>query len=161
MMNVASLLLVFLSLAEVHCQPAPYVTFLGNDVPNHGYVDLSQVGNDGSGSDSVQCHTDLSTCCGGTEGGHHGDWYFPDGTRLRFTDDIYENRNAQRVDLRRQNNANSPVGIYRCDIPTNAVHDDTDISVRDTVYVGLYTASGGNYNCCHIAIAYLSKLLVL
>ncbi|CAI8038512.1 hypothetical protein GBAR_LOCUS21472, partial [Geodia barretti] len=41
-------------------------------------------------------------------------------------------------------NANSPTGIYRCDIPTVAVHDDTDISVRDTVYVGLYTASGGD-----------------
>ena len=40
--------------------------------------------------------------------------------------------------------ANSPtVGIYRCYIPTIAIHDDTDASVRDTVYVGLYTASGG------------------
>ena len=161
MMNVASLLLVFLSLVEVHCQPAPYVTFMGNTVPSHGYVDLSQVGNDGSGSDSVQCITDLSTCCSGTQGVHRGDWYFPDGTRLPFSGDIIEDRDAQRIDLRRRNNANSPVGIYRCDIATNAVHDDTDISVRDTVYVGLYTASGGNYNCCHIAIAYLSKLLVL
>ena len=35
------------------------------------------------------------------------------------------------------------VYIYHCDIPTVAVHDNTDISVRDTVYVGLYTASGG------------------
>ncbi|CAI8049107.1 hypothetical protein GBAR_LOCUS27045, partial [Geodia barretti] len=38
----------------------------------------------------------------------------------------------------------SQTGIYRCCIPTNAVHDVTDISVRDTVYVGLYTASGGD-----------------
>ena len=36
-----------------------------------------------------------------------------------------------------------PSGIYRCDIPTVAVHDDNDLSVRETVYVGLY-ASGGN-----------------
>ncbi|CAI8046731.1 hypothetical protein GBAR_LOCUS25838, partial [Geodia barretti] len=43
------------------------------------------VGNDGSGSDSVQCHTDLSTCCSGTEGSHRGDWYFPDETRLPFS----------------------------------------------------------------------------
>ena len=34
-------------------------------------------------------------------------------------------------------------GIYRRGIPTTAVHDDRD---RDTVYVGLYTASGGNAN---------------
>ena len=144
MMNVASLLLVFLSLVEVHCQPAPYVTFLENNVPNHGYVDLGLVGDDPSGSsDSVQCRTDLATCCTSTEGVHRGDWYFPAGGRLQFSGDIYEDRNAQRVDLRRSNNANSPVGIYRCDIATNAVHHDTDISVRDSpVYVGLYTASG-------------------
>ena len=143
-MNVASLLLLFLSLVEVHCQPAPYVSFLENHVPNHDYVDLSQVGNDDSGSDSVQCITDLNTCCGGHQGEHRGDWFFPDGTRLQFSGAIYEDRNAQRVDLRRENNATSPVGIYRCDIPTNAVHVDISNSVRDTVYVGLYTASGGD-----------------
>ena len=140
MMNVASLLLVFLSLVEVHCQPAPYVTFLGNDVPNHGYVDLGLVGNDGSGSDSVQCHTDLNTCCSSVQGSHRGDWYFPDGNRLPFSGggDIFEDRVAQRVDLSRRNNVNSPVGIYHCDIHTSAD------SVRATVYVGLYTASGGD-----------------
>ncbi|CAI8019051.1 Tyrosine-protein phosphatase Lar, partial [Geodia barretti] len=57
-----------------------------------------------------------------------------------------EFRDAQRVDIRRWNNANSPtVGIYRCDIPTNNVNDDDDISVRDRpVYVGLYTGSTGD-----------------
>ena len=82
------------------------------------------------------------------DGAHRGDWYFPDGTRLPFSGDggdIYEFRGDQRVDIRRRNNANSPTGIYRCDIPTNAVHDDDDISVRDTVYVRLYTASGGMF----------------
>ena len=81
-----------------------------------------------------------------TQGSHRGDWYFPDGTRLPFSGggDIFEYRVAQRVDLHRRNNANSPVGIYRCDIPTVAVHVDGSNSVRDTVYVGLYTASGGD-----------------
>ena len=66
-------------------------------------------------------------------------------TRLPFPGggDIYQNREAQRVDLRRHNSVTSPTGLYRCDIPTNAVYDDTDISVRATVYVGLYTGSGG------------------
>ena len=132
-------------LVEVHCQTAPYVTFMGNTIPNHGYVDLGQVGEDASGSDSVQCHTDLETCCSGNEGPHRGDWYFPDGTRVPFSGDITENRGPEIVIVRRRNNANSPTGIYRCDIPTNAVHDDDDKSVRDTVYVGLYTASGGMY----------------
>ena len=102
------------------------------------------MGDDLSGSDSVQCITDLTTCCTGTDGAHRGDWHFPDGTRLPFSGggDTYEFRAAERVELRRRNNANSPVGIYRCDIPTIDVHNN-DISVRDTVYVGLYTASGG------------------
>ena len=92
-----------------------------------------------------QCITDLDTCCSRTDGSHRGDWYFPNGTRLPFSGGgIYERRGSQRVDLRRRNNATSPtVGIYRCGIPTNAVYDATDISVRDTVYVGLYTSSGG------------------
>ena len=100
-------------------------------------------------SDTVQCTTDLGRCCTGSEGPHHGDWYFPDGTRLGFVfyNDIFESRGSERIDLRRSNNSTSPVGIYSCDIPTIAVHDDTDISVRDTVYVGLYTTSGGKiYN---------------
>ena len=144
MMRIVSLLSLLWSLVEVHCQTVPYISFMGNTVPNHGYVDLSLVGNDISGSDSVVCHTDLNTCCSDTDGSHRGDWYFPDGSRLPFSGDIVMNRGSQRVNLHRRNNANSPVGIYRCDIATNAVYDYTDILVRDTVYVGLYTASGGD-----------------
>ena len=147
MMRIVSLLSLLWSLVEVHCQPAPYVTFMGNTVPNHGYVDLSLVGSDSSGSDSVQCHTDLETCCTGGQGSHRGDWVAPDETyRLPFNaPDVgfYEDRGSQRIDLRRRNNANSPVGIYRCDITTVAVHVGGSNLVRDTVYVGLYTASGG------------------
>ena len=132
-------------LVEVNSQTAPYVSFMGQTLANHSYVDLSLVGDDLSGSDGVQCHTDLGTCCTNTQGSHRGDWYFPNGSRLQFNGDIFEQRGAQRVELRRQNSATSPVGIYRCDIPTEAVHDATDISVRATVYVGLYTASGGRW----------------
>ena len=135
---------VFWFLVEVNSQTAPYVSFMGQTLANHSYVDLSLVGD---ASDNVVCHTDLSTCCTGGQGPHRGDWYFPGGDRLPFPGGvvIYEARGAQRVDLRRRNSATSPVGIYRCDIPTIAVHDDDDISVRATVYVGLYTASGGRW----------------
>ena len=148
-MRGTSLLLLCLlwSLVEVHSQTAPYVSFMGETLPNHAYVNLSLVGNDGSGSDSVQCHTDLATCCTATQGDHLGDWNAPDSEmRLPFpgdaSADIYEDREPQRVELRRRNNADMPPGIYRCHIPTNAVHDDDDNSVRESVYVGLY-ASGG------------------
>ena len=55
---------VLWSLVEVQSQTGyPYVSFMGESLPNHAYVNFSLVGNDHSGSDSVQCHTDLSTCC--------------------------------------------------------------------------------------------------
>ena len=144
------LLCLLWSLVEVHSQTEyPYVSFMGETLPNHAYVDLSLVGDDDSGSDSVLCHTDLDTCCTMAQGPHLGDWIPPGSEeKLPFSSDssesgdIREAHGAQRVDLRRRNNADMPSGIYRCDIATIAAHDDNDTSVRESVYVGLY-ASGG------------------
>ena len=145
-MSVSSLLLLLLFLVEVHSQQTyPYVSFMGQTLTNHSYVDLSTVGSAGDNSDSVVCHTDLSTCCSGSQGIHRGDWYFPDGTRLPFIGGsvpIGLGRGAQRVAIRRTA-ATGPTGIYRCRIATNAVHSNTDISVRDSVYVGLYPTNEG------------------
>ena len=107
------------------------------------------MGTDGIHSDpgnTMRCHTDLSSCCSSSQGIHRGDWYFPDETKLQLASpelDIFERHVAQRVTIRCRNNAMGPSGIYHCDIPTVPVHDDSDLSVRETVYVGLY-ASGGN-----------------
>ena len=138
------------SLVEVQSQTEyPYISFLGNSQPNHSYVNLSQVGDDRSGSDSdtVQCHTDLQTCCRGNQGIHRGDWFAPGSdTRLPWyseAGDIYEDRQNMAVHIHRRNNATGPSGIYHCVIATNAVHDDNDQSVGETVYVGLYGSGGG------------------
>ena len=133
--------------ACIHCLLAltfPYVSFKGQTLANHSYVNLSLVGHHYSGNDSVRCHTDLSTCCNSTVGPHRGDWYFPNGTRLPFSGsgNIYEVRLAQSVTVGYRNQSTPTSGIYHCDIPTNAVHHATDISVRDTVYVGLYLNEG-------------------
>ena len=131
----------------IHCllaQTFPHVSFQRQTLANHSYVALSLVG-DVSGSDSVVCHTDVNTCCTSTDGAHRGDWYFPNGTRLPFSGfgNIYEVRLAQSVNVGYRNQSTpTSAGIYRCDIPTVAVHDDDDISVRDTVYVGLYLMGG-------------------
>ena len=142
MTAAASLLLCLLSsLVEVHSQTVPYVSFMGTNLPNHSYVDLTLVGRPEDGGDSVQCHTDGNVCCTGAQGPDRGDWYFPNGNRLQFSNDpgdIYEHRDAQRVDLRRRNNADTS-GIYRCDIETNAVNGEDG---RETVYVGLYVSGG-------------------
>ena len=139
---VMSVLLCLLSaLVEVNSQTVPYVSFMGANLTNHSYVNLTLVGNAVDGSNSVQCHTDLLTCCNATQGADRGDWYFPNGSRLKFNNDsidIYEVRVAQRVDLRRKS-ISDKFGMYRCMVETNATHND---SGRETVYVGLY-ASGG------------------
>ena len=123
---------------EVNCQTFPYVSFsMGAGLPNHSYVDLGTVGTDYS--NSVWCNTDLETCCRNEDGLHRGQLFFPDGVPLQTNGDIYVFDKPQRIELRRANS-----GIYRCEIPTNAVHNDTYISVRATVYVGLYTG-GGNF----------------
>ena len=153
------LLTLLWSLVEVHSQTAPYVFFRGQTLPNHAYVDLTEVGDDtGDPGNTVRCHTDLSTCCMGTQGVHRGDWYFPDGDRLPFPGDgdIVTARGSQRVDLRRRNNANSPSGIYRCFITTDAVPDN---SVRETVYVGLYATGGNNVQCIYLYSASINALL--
>ena len=89
----------------------------------------------------MKCHTDLTTCCSSSDGVHRGDWYFPDGNRLPFPQGtgIYEARDTQRVDLRRNLNSFGS-GIYHCDI---AVRDGNDTVVKDKVYVGLYASDGG------------------
>ena len=144
------LLSLLWSLVKVHSQTEyPHVSFMGETRPNHSYVDLSLVGNPETGGDSVQCVTDLATCCSIDQhihsAVHRGDWFFPAGYRMGFpsgSDYIYQRRGAQYVDIRRRNNVFSPSGIYCCYIPTNAVHDDHDNYVRDIVYVGLYGNGG-------------------
>ena len=149
--TVMSVLLCLLSaLVVVHSQTVPYVSFMGENLTNHSYVNLTLVGNLGNGSDSVQCHTDLSTCCSRDQGPDRGDWYFSNGTRLGFNlpgVDIYQVRELQRVDVRRRNNHDIS-GIYCCTIETNAVHND---SGRETVYAGLY-ASGGKCTNVYMCI---------
>ena len=148
-MRCTLLLVLLWSLVEVHCQQTfPYVSFGLMDYPlaNHSYVDLSAVGSAGDNSDSVVCHTDLTTCCSSGQGVHRGDWYFPDGTVLPFVGSsitIGLGRAAQIAVIRRTT-ATGPTGIYCCGIPTNAFHDGDDISVRDSVCVGLYPPDEGN-----------------
>ena len=74
MKAIDPLLLCLLSaLVEVHSQTAPYLTFMGNNISNHTYVDLNTIGTYLNNADGVQCHTDLSTCCSGANGPNRGD----------------------------------------------------------------------------------------
>ena len=136
------LLHLFSQVCYCQSQQYPNVTFRGVNLTNHSYVNLSLVNRSASGS--VQCHTDLNTCCISTAGIHRGNWYFPNGSRVQSSgggDGIYQSREAQRVDLRHRNDGTAS-GIYQCYIATVAVHDDSDLSVREYVYLGLYDSGG-------------------
>ena len=63
MLGVVISLNLLWCLVEVNSQTFPYVSFLGQTLANHSYVNFSLVGPLSNGSDSVQCHTDLTTCC--------------------------------------------------------------------------------------------------
>ena len=142
------LLSLIWSLVEVHSQTVPYVSFMGVNLTNHAYVDLTTVEEDiNDPGDTVRCHTDLTSCCSGSDNIHRGSWFFPDGNELPFTstsDDIVMDREPQEVHIRRRNNAMSPSGIYRCDIETMAVNDNDIATITgETVYVGLYPPNEG------------------
>ena len=145
---------ILCSVVEVHSQTAPYLTFMGQTLPNNSYVNLSLVGLGGTADvDSgfeIICHSDLETCCRSENG--HGEWFFPNGTQLPGVGFNNSNKVAiairrldQRVRLQRGPvSGDIPSGMYRCDIETIAVSDQGG-SGRESVYVGLY-GSGGMYN---------------
>ena len=126
MTSISLLLLCLLwSLVEVQSQTEyPYISFRGTTLSNHSYVDFNEVGDRiGSDNDSVQCHTDLSTCCRKQPNGipGRGDWFAPGSdTRLPFGSEyqphlIYEDHQTQTVHLRRRYLArNETFGIYLC-----------------------------------------------
>ena len=131
-------------------------------MPSDSFVDIDDVLNIGGGSgptnrnpraDSVgaalECITDLVDCCG-TESGspmraQHGNWYFPDGTRVgefgsgsRFL----VNRGPNEVITGQQFNGSVRLfrrfsgppgrGRFRCELPSAA-----DPSINQTLYVNI------------------------
>ena len=128
---------------DANSQTIPYMTFMGQTLPNNSYMDLRLVRDPLSGGAGVQCHTDLTTCCSSDKGMDRGDWYAPDSEDrlpLKSEEDsahaIYECRGNQSVTLLQRSTAkNQPTGIYRCDIAVSG-------SGRGTVFIGLYETVG-------------------
>ena len=123
----------------MHSRAVPYVTFMGETLPNNSYVDLSLVGDHNSDGAGVQCHTDLTTCCSRHQGNDSGDWYAPDSdTRLPLSGHLSQRRDRQKATLYHSSRvlpSDHRSGMYRCDIAVNG-------SGRDTVYIGIYETGG-------------------
>ena len=144
MLVLCTVVFLLWSNVDVHSQTAPYVTFMGEILPNNSYVDVSLVGDPLSGGEGVQCHTDLTTCCSKHQGMGRGDWYAPGSEhRLPFfasgnLNSVFEHRNNQTVILYYRpwiTHPNITSGIYRCDIAVTG-------SGRGIIYMGIYETGG-------------------
>ena len=146
MRAIAPLLLCLLSaLVEVHSQTAPYLTIKGKNIPNNSYVNFNTVGNKigNQKPNTLQCHTDLNTCCTRAQGPNRGDWYFPNGNRLpiytyRHIPVLSEGGGPQQVVVHYRGIGGTS-DICRCDIETIAVNNN---SGNVSLFVGLYTSGG-------------------
>ena len=136
--------------------------FLGETLPSESFVDFDDILNIGSGSSnipsnrnharanaSLQCITDLVDCCG-TESGssvraQHGNWYFPDGTRVgefggvsrflvnRGPNEVIDGQQFNgSVRLFRRFSGVPERGRFRCELPNAA-----DPSVNQIIYVNI------------------------
>ena len=148
-MKTTIMIVLFHVLVEVHSVTFPYVSFMGDNMPNNSYINLTLVGN--NASSSVKCHTDLKACCETT---NRGAWYFPNERRLPPHSigtgrGLFESREAQRVDLRYEGSEGTS-GVYHCEIDTNAVN-------KETVFVGLYTSGGQCMSFISVSVIYLCK----
>ena len=152
---VSVLLFLLWSLVEVHSQTAPNLTFMGETLPDHSYVDLNALGELDNVDDHVVCHTDLATCCGGNGVDDRGFWYSPNGTVLpgaaagygAATNPIVMMRFLQLVRLIRGTGpGDAPSGLYRCTVETNAYNGpgipSPDNVIGETLYVGVYSTGG-------------------
>ena len=81
--------------------------------PNNSIILFEDIG---EAANALLCTTDKVDCCrGGSNVG--GAWYYPSGRQVIGSTDIYRSRGTQLVRLSRRNDAQSPRGTYRCEIP--------------------------------------------
>ena len=137
------LLCILLVVTEVQSETFPFLTFMGNNIPNHSFVDLNAVDAD---KNTVACRTNLLTCCSGAQGPDRGDWYTPNGNILPFSGSMAEGRGAKIVHLK-YTGTGGISGIFRCDIETNDVRNNDG---HETLYVGLYASGGKKHVVCHL-----------
>ena len=122
------------------CSPGGGVGFSlnGTTYPNNSLVTLEDIG---EGDEALLCMTDQTACCRtpytSGNGSTIGNWYFPNGTRVRSSGnqgDLYRTRGHMVVRLHRRRGRED--GVYSCVVPDA-------LNVTQTIYIGVYTASAG------------------
>ena len=114
-----------------------YLSLNGEVIPNHGYVEISDIGS--SDTTALVCHTNRPASGGANSG---GDWFAPDGTRVGTVGSsdvpgVERSRGPMVVRLRRISGTAPDEGIHRCTIQEQGATSTVK------VYVGLYNTGGG------------------
>ena len=117
-----------------------YLSLNGENIPNHGYVVISDIGT-ANDDTALLCNTNHRPTAGSTNSG--GNWYIPDGSPVGSNHgvgsaDFGRTRGTGLVRLIRNSDATgTPTeGIYSCTVQDNTM-------TLQTVYVGLYNSGGG------------------
>ena len=111
----------------------------GTTYQNNSCVTLEDIGED---DDALFCVTNLTACCRPPhtiENMSHGNWFFPNGTRVPGSDshgDFYRTRGQMWVRLNRRRGG--VAGIYHCKIPNSM-----NVTHTQTIYIAVYTTSSG------------------
>ena len=101
----------------------------------------------GRNVNALLCITDLMACCRPSDTGGPfslGNWFFPIGTKVPSSGtwwEFYRNRGQMVVRVNRRRGG--VTGLYRCVIPDA-------LNVTQTIYIGVYTASTGEFTCNQI-----------
>ena len=84
---------------------------------------ITDIGAGADGTSPLICTTTFRPCCS-TLPNRHGEWYYPDGTKVpnrAAGQDFYRGRTDEgTVCLNRRNNATSPLGTYYCELPLDS-----------------------------------------
>ena len=114
--------------------------FRGTTYQNNSLVTLEDIG---EGDDGLLCVTDQPACCRhpytGVNVSTIGDWYFPNGSRVRSSGDqwdFYRTRGQSVVSLHRRKGG--ATGIYCCVVPDA-------MNVTQIICIGVYTADAGEW----------------
>ena len=132
-----TLTVIYFSILLSSLRPAVSLTLSLGTTPltNNSVVVITDIEDGRSGGSPLICATTFTPCC---KVAKQGEWYYPDGTMVPGSsadEDFYRSRsNNGEVRLNRRNNAMTPTGIFRCELPVSD-------NVIQTLYVGVYASN--------------------
>ena len=140
--------MVGVSLAQQPCTDqldnVPYITFMGERLPNNAFVDIQQISNTLDETTTLQCHTDLVACCDPSQHSHTGVWVLPNGAEVMHGQTVFgytATGTERRIDLTYNTLLNSAVeGVFICTVFISG----TPI-VQHSVYVGIYSGTSSKF----------------